>query len=133
MEVTERDIERIPPWNLNVPRAVFAAVWAEAARRDVGDWYMAGVVETCKWLAGQTRRRPATGKTGEAYEELIDEECSTVWSLERWWPTYLVMRPGFCDGIRDTLLWAWRREGFPRVPLPDGVGHPPQRGDGPAA
>src|SRR6266496_2119403 len=77
--------------NLRVPRAEFAAVWAaaeahqeEQARRQVADWYGAGVVMTCRWVAGATvrpangpwrpARSPVTERLNQAYEELIEAE-----------------------------------------------------------
>ena len=58
MEITSREIEGIPPGNLRVPRGDFVAVWSAAERsleklkrQGKGDWYLAGVVVTCRWIA----------------------------------------------------------------------------------
>jgi hypothetical protein len=57
MELTAQHIEQIPPGNLRVPRAEFAAVWAAAEHlcdvndeRKVSDWYTVGLsadLEVC--------------------------------------------------------------------------------------
>jgi hypothetical protein len=56
--VTDAVVAGVPPGNLRVPRMEFAALWAAAEQRSreqgargVTDWYAAGVVVTCRWLA----------------------------------------------------------------------------------
>ncbi len=39
VEVTAADIARVPPGNIRVPRADFAAVWTAAERTARNDWY----------------------------------------------------------------------------------------------
>ena len=134
MEVTEHDVARIPIENLRVPRTEFAAVWAAAERRcaELGqqgatdDWYQAGVAVTCAWLATATvrtqtghafpARSPVTGSTALAYEERIEAEYLAAEQLDVRRPDLAASRPGWCEGIRATLRWAWRHSG--PAPLP---------------
>jgi len=138
VDVTPADIARVPAENLHVSRAEFAALWAaaerheeEQARRQVLDWYGAGVVVTCRWLARAIvrppsgRRRPArspvTGRTNMAYPELIEAECLAAERLDmhRPVPAWLAEQPGWSAAIVATLNWAWLRTGGP----PIGVAH----------
>ncbi|WP_328304475.1 hypothetical protein [Actinomycetospora sp. NBC_00405] len=48
-----------------------------------------------------------------AYEELIEAEFLAAERLEETRPHLVRSRPGWCEGIRATLRWAWRREGPP--------------------
>jgi len=134
MEVTERHIERIPRGNLRVPRAQFAAVWRAAEQRNqdnVLDWYAGAVVVTCRWLAGTIvpscngryylAHSPITRRTVKAYEELIEAETLAADNLALRWPGLLTSRPGWCEGIHNTLVWAWRHEGPPPVTEPGAV------------
>jgi hypothetical protein len=135
MDVTEADVVRVPVGNLGVPRAQFGAVWASAeqrnidnAKRGVSDWYNAGVVVTCRWLGGavvetSTGRRhlaysPVSQRMSRAYEELIEVEFLAAERLAERRPDLVEHRPGWCEGIRTTLRWAWRRAGPPPLPLP---------------
>jgi hypothetical protein len=135
VEVTELDIARIPVRNLRVPRAEFAAVWAAAKRRcheqadrGVTDWYVGGIAATCQWMASaivrtRTGRRlraysPVTERTDTAYEELIEAEYLAAELIEVRQPTLAAARPGWCEAVRATLRWAWRRNGPPPIPLP---------------
>jgi hypothetical protein len=139
--VSASDVARIPVGNLRVRREEFVAVWTVAEERDreqgrggVLDWYAGGVVATCRWLAtapteDQMGRRypsyaPASGHNRLAYEELIEAEYQAAELLDVRQPELLVRRPGWCEAIRATLRWAWRREGPPPLPLPVGVSVP---------
>ena len=132
VEVTEHDIARIPVRNLRVPLDEFVRVWAaaesrgaEQGARGVSDWYTAGVSVTCAWLAGaivrtSTGRRyvarsPVTRRTATAYEELIEAEYLAAELLDTRQPRLVETRPGWCEGIRATLRWAWRRSGPPPI------------------
>lgn len=134
MEVTAADLARVPPQNVRVLPAEFGAVWAMAehrsasqAARGVTDWFAGGVVVTCRWLAGavvtdQTGRQrmpcsPATGRSVRAYEELIEAEYLVAEGLDSTRPDLVEHRPGWCEGIRATLRWAWRCNG--PAPLAD--------------
>jgi hypothetical protein len=125
MEVTEIDVERIPVSNLRVPRSEFVGVWAAAERRNteqadrgVTDWYAGGVVVTCRWLARAVVRpdsgprclaRPPISRRDErAYEELIEAEYLAAELLDVRRPDLARSRPGWAEGIRATLRWAWR-------------------------
>src|SRR4051812_12823180 len=128
MEVTESQLDRVPVGNLRVPRAEFGALWVEAERLNAEqtgrlnpDWYPAAVAVTCRWLAGaivqdQMGRRalapaPATRGRTRAYEELIEAEYLAAEQLDVRRPDLVEHRPGWCEGIRATLQWAWRYEG----------------------
>jgi hypothetical protein len=135
VEVTENDIKRIPVRNLRVPRDDFIAVWAAAERRNtqqaeggVTDWYAGGVVVTCRWLARAVVRpssgswylaRPPVSRHDErAFEELIEAEYLAAELLDVRRPDLFESRPGWCEGIRATLRWAWRHTGPPPIVVP---------------
>jgi len=135
VEVTENDIKRIPVRNLRVPLDEFVAVWAaveqladDQARKRVVDWYTGGVLVTCEWMAraivrpmsGPPRpaRSPVSRQTAAAYEELIEAEYLAAELLDVRRPDLFTSRPGWCEGIRATLRWAWRRIGSPPIPVP---------------
>ncbi len=124
--VGAEQVERIPRGNLRVPRAEFVAVWSAAAQAgssdaDTRNWYAGGVAATCQWLAcaiytppwGRPRppRAPATGTRRFAFEELIEREYQAAERLAERRPALLVSQPGWCEGVRATLRWAWRHEG----------------------
>ena len=126
MEVLASDVERIPAANLNVSLDQFVAVWQEAEKLDAsgdGDWYVTGVVETCRWLGhavvdGPDGRRelayaPVTNTNRMAIEELIEAECvrADVLAMRRPIPSWLQKRPRWMDGVCTTLNWARRRRG----------------------
>jgi hypothetical protein len=133
VDVSAADITRIPAGNVRVPRAVFVALWQtaerfhdEQVRRGVPDWYGAGVVETCRWLAntivrseaggpGRPAPSPVTKRVAIAYEELIEAECLAAEKLAacRPVPTLLELRPGWIEAVVTTLNWAWRQYGRP--------------------
>ncbi len=90
------------------------------------DWYAGAVALTCRWMAaaplrtsrgGGLVRSPATRRRVLAYEELIEEEYLAAQDLEQRRPD-LAARPGWCEGVRATLRWAWRAEGPPPLELP---------------
>jgi hypothetical protein len=133
MELTARDIERIPRENLRVPVGEFGRLWLAAERRGDalaaegrGEWFLAGVQITCRWLAcafvtfnypaGPVRSRahaPITRTTRKAYEELIAEETEAAErAVAR---GGLPGRPGLAEGALATLAWAWRRSGVPPI------------------
>jgi hypothetical protein len=133
MEVTEMLLSEVPVGNLRVPRDEFGALWNEAERlsaaqagRAAPDWYPAAVAMTCRWLAGavvqdRAGRRapapaPATRRRTRAIEETVEAEYMAAEQLDRRRPDLVKHQPGWCEGIRATLRWAWRREG--PCPLP---------------
>ena len=132
MEVTQSDIAGLPFGNVRVPRPDFVAVWrtasaraADQGARGVTDWYAGAVALTCRWLAaaplrtargGGLVRSPAKRRRVPAYEELIEEEFLAAQDLEQRRPD-LAARPGWCEGVRATLQWAWRAEGPPPLEL----------------
>jgi hypothetical protein len=132
VDVSAADINRIPAGNVRVPQAEFGALWQtaershdEQVRRGVPDWYGAGVVETCRWLANavvdpKTRPwrlapSPVTKRVTVAYSELIEAECVAAEKLatRRPVPTWREHRPGWIEAVVATLNWAWRRQGSP--------------------
>ena len=134
VEVSARDVDKIPQRNIRVPREEFAALWRVAERRNEelgtrseGAWFNAGVVVTCRWLARATVRpetgpwyttsAPVTGKTSLVYEELIANECLQAEKLAMRMPVpdWLQRRPGWVEGILATLDWAWQRNGRPPI------------------
>ena len=134
MDVTEADIAGIPSGNVRIPRDEFVAVWRAAARRGdeqgahgVTDWYAGGVSLTCRWLAaapmrsttgpGALARSPVMRRAVVAYEELIEAEYLAAELLEERRPDLIRSRPGWCEAVRATLRWAWRRQGPPPIDL----------------
>jgi len=136
VDVTAADIARVPAENLHVARSEFAAVWTAAehlhddrVRQRVPDWYGAGIVVTCRWLATaivrspEGRQRPAdapvTGRTNMAYPELIEAEClaSELLDMRRPVPTWLANRPGWAAAVLATFKWAWLRTGGPPIDI----------------
>lgn len=130
VEVSAADVAKIPVSNMRVSRAEFVALWQTAERlhddqlrRGVPDWYGAGVVETCRWLAivepktgpWQLAPSPVTRRVQVAYDDLIEGECQAAVQLagRRPVPARLMSRPGWIDGVVATLNWAWRRLGSP--------------------
>ncbi|MBN9759354.1 hypothetical protein Ae706Ps2_3549 [Pseudonocardia sp. Ae706_Ps2] len=61
---------------------------------------------------------PVTRSCATAYEELIEAECVAVELLPVRQPDLVVDRPGWCEGIRATLWWAWRGEGPAPLAVP---------------
>lgn len=135
VEVTELDLAAIPAGNIRVPCQEFAAVWRAASALDeaeaghgVTDWYAGAVAVTCRWLAtapmrsaqgpGRLTRSPATRRARVAYEELIEAEYLAAEMLEQRRPDIAEHEPGWCEGVRATLRWAWRRSGPPPVAVP---------------
>lgn len=130
VQVTARDVERIPPGNLRVPRDEFVAVWVEAERRveaqsraQQGDAYTTGVARTCRWLATAfvpTRwggvapaRAPASKTTTAAHEELIEREVLAAERIAAQPPDW--MNPGWIEAVVGTLAWVWRGTAGPPI------------------
>lgn len=120
MAPTPSDAARIRADNVRVPREEFVAVWDEAGRRAAGG-YTEAVVQTCRWLAaipsrtalcGGQVRSPVTLRACVAYPATIAAEWEAAQHRDRFVPD-LAARPGWCDGVRATLAWAWDRSGPP--------------------
>jgi len=120
MEVTAVEVEHIPRSNLRVSRNDFVALWRLAeyvGDTNPADWYVAGVVATCRWLAcaavpsilggWQLAWAPVTERSGLAHEETIETErlAAEVQAIKN--PGGLEGRPGWLEGIVATLQWAW--------------------------
>ncbi|GLZ49829.1 hypothetical protein Acsp06_60140 [Actinomycetospora sp. NBRC 106375] len=136
MKPTDADAARIPPRNLGVPREAFVAVWREAVGRaeaaDPGDvdgyvdGYVDAVVHTCRWMAalpmrtalcGGQARSPVTLRGWPARPDLIEAEWAAAQRPDAFTPD-LAARPGWCDGVRATLAWAWCGDGPPPLAVP---------------
>ncbi|GAA1860360.1 hypothetical protein GCM10009836_45630 [Pseudonocardia ailaonensis] len=134
MRVTERDVERVPPGNLRVPRREFGLLWAAAEARSekqgargITDYEAGAIAITCRWLAHATvdgprgRRRPAsapvTRTPRSAGEELIEAEYVAAETLAARAapPDWLARQPGYLAAVCATLRWAWRGDGPPPV------------------
>jgi hypothetical protein len=137
VDVTATDIAKIPPGNVRVPVPDFAALWQAAERHQEEhpqDWHGAGVVVTCRWLAGATVRpdigpgymaeSPVTERTVLAIEELIEAEYVAAVKLaaREPRPAWLQKRPGWIEAIEATLHWAWHGHGRPPLELRGGQG-----------
>lgn len=129
-------VAAIPRGNIRVTRDQFAALWRaaegfhdERVRNRIGDWYGAGVVMTCRWLARVTVRppdgrpylafSPVTEREALAIEERIEAEllAAEKMALRRPVPQRVLNRPGWLDAVIATLNWAWLRRGEPPVPF----------------
>jgi hypothetical protein len=127
VQLRRSHLDGISPLNVNIPVREFARGWFAAEqlhdhRVDHGadDWYGAGVVATCRWLARASvrsetgpwyvARSPITRRERMAHPEYVDEETVTAHTLtvRRDKPSWLLARPGWLDGVLDTLVWAWR-------------------------
>ena len=128
MEVSAGAIEDIPRGNIRVARDAFVTLWRLAehlGEARPADWYVAGVVATCRWLACaaapsvlgrmEPARAPVTRRSSLAHEELINAEliAAEVYALRN--PEGIVGRPGWLEGIVATLKWAWA--GLSAAPL----------------
>ena len=130
---TDIDAARIRVGNVRVPHSEFLTVWREARRREaelgdaeVVDWYLAAVVQTCRWVAaipmrtalcGGLARSPVTGRACLAHEGLIEAEWQAAQSRGRF-SAELAARPGWCKGVHATLRWAWCGQGRPPIEAP---------------
>lgn len=108
---------RIRADNVRVAHDEFVAVWDEARRRAGADAYAEAVAQTCRWLAavpsrtalcGGQVRSPVSLRACVAYPATIEAEWQAAQHAERFLPD-LAARPGWCDGVRATLGWAWDR------------------------
>jgi hypothetical protein len=134
VQLTARVVEEIPRGNLRVPRSEFVAVWAEAERLNAeikrrggsDDWYSAGVLGACRWVAGATvvfnyprgpkaepAAAPVTRRRARAHEELIEAETLAAEQLAIRHPTGIDGRPGWLEAVVATLRWVWRGSGAP--------------------
>lgn len=136
MEVSTADLARVRAENLRVPQAEFGSLWVaaeqfhdEQVRRQIQDWYGAGVVMTCRWLAQATirteagpwelARSPVSGRAARACPELIEAEslAAEKLAMRHPRPEWLTRRPGWIEAVDATFGWAWRRSGFPPIEI----------------
>lgn len=140
VRVTERDLQRIPPGNLRVPRGDFGVLWTTAeelnaanGEQGISDWVPAGVAMTCRWLARAATettngrrlpaRAPVTRRRVLAFEEAIEAEyVAAEKMLARPGSAPIVgSQPGYVEAVSATLRWAWRATGRAPVLVPLGV------------
>ena len=133
MDPTSSDAAGITAENLRVPQEEFLTIWHEASRREaeladdeIVDWYVGAVVQTCRWMAavpmrtalcGGLTRSPVTLRACVAREELIEAEWYAAQRQDQF-SQNLAARPGWCEGVRATFEWAWRRQGPPPIEVP---------------
>lgn len=131
VELTARVIGEIPRGNLRVPRAEFVRVWGEAERLNdessgSGDWYVVGVLRTCRWVAGamvvfeyphgpvsRPAAAPVTHSRERAHEELIEAETLAAERMSVRLPGGIEDQPGWLEAVVATLAWVWRGSGVP--------------------
>jgi hypothetical protein len=137
MQLRRSDLERIPAENVHVSVGEFARGWFAAeelhdgrGRRGASDWYTAGVVATCRWLANATVRSgpwcratgPVTHWQGIVHPEQVQDEAIAAQRLDmhRPVPDWLRERSGWLEGILATFNWAWwRTRSAPPIDLQD--------------
>ncbi len=56
-----------------------------------------------------------TRTRASAYEELIEAEYLAAERFEELYPHRAERSPGWGDGVRATLRWAWRSRGRPPI------------------
>jgi hypothetical protein len=129
MEVTGRYVEGIPRGNVRVPLTEFVAIWRlteHLLSTKHGDWYVAGVAVTCRWLAcaevpsvlGRSfPSAPVSRRSGLAHEELIASELVAAETAAVRHPQGIEGRPGWLEGIVGALQWAWTGSA-PPIELP---------------
>jgi hypothetical protein len=137
VELTGRVIDEIPRGNLRVPRSEFVAVWAKAERLNgenspagTGDWYVTGVLGTCRWIAGvnvvfnyphgpraEPAAAPITHREARAHEELIEAEVLAAERMAIRHPGGIDGRPGWLEAVEATLKWVWRESGVPPLEI----------------
>lgn len=132
MMVSTKQATSIPTRNVRVPCSDLALVWnaaenklAEQGRQEVFDWCTAAVVAKCMWLAcaeykppwgrPHPAEAPASRTRASAYEELIEAEYLAAERFEELYPHRAERMPGWGDGVRATLRWAWRGQGPPPI------------------
>lgn len=124
MTVCSADLSRVPAANVRVDLAQFTRVWVAAQTHQDSpahcDAFTAGVLDTCRWLAGATLRpdagawfpapAPITASRGSATPERIDAECKAA-DLLASLPVDAVATAERerVAGVCATLGWAWRR------------------------
>lgn len=130
MTALDQALHRVPARNLRVARAEFGAVWAAAqtqadayGQHKIVHWYTSGIIVTCMWLAdahyvpargcSHPARSPVEDRAISAAEDSIEAEYQAAELMAERQPWLLEQRPGWCEGIRATLRWAWRNEGPP--------------------
>lgn len=131
VDVTPERIEKIPTGNLRIPRGEFANLWrraehlgAQPATTPTGNFHLGGILDTCRWLAGQ----PIPGLNGRmavpdspyrhwqvrADPETINAEyiaAATCIGQTGHHPN----RTNLAKGVEATLAWCWN--GTDDIPL----------------
>lgn len=101
-------LSRVPAENLRVPRAEFGRVWAQAEQvsreRGPQDFYLTGVVWTCRWIARQPLESPVTFKALRAMPETMDSEYLAALAEARSTKLH-PMRVDIARGAAAVLAW----------------------------
>lgn len=76
---------------------------------------MACAIYRPPWGRPHPAEAPVTRTRASAYEELIEAEYLAAQRFEELYPSRAARAPGWGDGTRATLRWAWRGEGPPPI------------------
>jgi hypothetical protein len=142
MEITAQVLAGVPGRNIHIPLADFAAVWrlaeTELSRLLISAWetdwepsYALAVVGTCRWLANAEElygRATApiqisglpVGPADRQTIQAVHEESRYL--MSRFPGGYespgMPPRPGYLEGVREAVEWAWLLGPRPRVGVP---------------
>lgn len=119
MEIRTEDIAKIPWQCIRRPQDEFIEVWRGAEAQMTAttewprsDWFIIGVVQTCRWLGGMQLTAPATlNQLDAVIEERVAEETSYAAAHRNAPPGRGDDGPGRMAGVAATLEWAWWRSG----------------------
>jgi hypothetical protein len=124
--VSAEALAKVPGENLRVTRAEFGAVWSAvehwASQPGATDYFLIGVLRTCRWLANQPvwsrvagraemPKAPVTRRQHAAMPETIEAEYLAAVSPR-------VPEPDVAHGVAVTLEWTWHGSRRPPVDLP---------------
>ncbi len=134
MDVTQHLIDNIPTGNLRIPRPQFAALWVHAEhlgkQPGTGDSHLAGVIDTCRWLADAPTLGPYNRKTPpdspyrhaqtRADPETIDTEYTTAAACLGE-TGHHPNRYDLARGVEAMLAWCWNATGPAPLEVPSTV------------
>lgn len=114
-------LPKVPTQNLHIPRADYGRVWAAAEQRAIergpGDYYLAGVVITLRWIARQAHRTPVTRTVRSAMPETLDTEYMAALAASRSTKLH-PMRVDMARGAVAVLGWVGHGTGEPSLTQP---------------
>jgi hypothetical protein len=126
VEVSAKTLSKVPGENLRVSRAEFGAVWSAvehwASQPGPTDYFLVGVLRTCRWLANQPMwsriagraempAAPVTRRQHAAMPETIEAEYLAAVSPR-------VPEPDVARGVAVTLEWTWHGSRRPPMEVP---------------